>query len=461
MELKDKKIIIVGLGREGFAAYTFLRQKFGTQQLAVADQATLDMLSTDVQSMIKNDANLDTFFNKDYLSSLKNYDVIIKTAGIPLKVIKPYIGNAIVSSPTQLFFDSCPGTIIGVTGTKGKSTTTTVIYEVIKSDYANTILCGNIGISALEQLPKINDKTLVVMELSSHQLQTLTKSPHIAVLQNITPEHLDYYDDFEDYVKAKENIASHQSPNDYFLYNANYPIPYEIAQRSKAKRFPFNADIGPNCCFIQGKDIMFRFHNNVENIMGRDEISLLGDHNIQNVLPAIIIGKLYEIPTEKIVSAIAAFKGLEDRLELVGDVNGVTYYNDSISTTPESAIAAIDALAPDVETIIVGGYDRGLDYTSLAKRIVESEIKTVILLPTTGRKIEDAIKKVPGFKLHASKIRFFNQDSMAGAVEVASEHTSKGKICLLSPAAPSFNLFKDYHERALQFKEAIAHLHEK
>lgn len=455
MNLHEKSIAIVGIGREGLATLRFLRQRLPSQRLTVCDQQSLEKLPEETKSLLDADENLTYHFGSDYRNHLRAYDVIIKSAGIPLKTVLPFAQKENITSPTQLFFDACPGAIIGVTGTKGKSTTTTVIYEVLQTGKKPVVLCGNIGKAALDFLPEITKETVVVMELSSHQLQTVTKSPHVAVLQNIVPEHLDYYNNFAEYVLAKENITKFQTDKDYLLYNADYPIPYEIAHRSQAKRIPFNAELGRTCCFVRNGEIVYRYKGDEEMIMETKEVGLTGEFNIQNILPSIIIGKLYGTSNNDIKHVIVNFKGLKDRLEFVGTFDGVSYYNDSLSTVPEATIAAIEAFEPNVATLIAGGYDRGLNFENLAKKIVSSGVQTIILFPTTGQKIWNATEKELTICDRRFAIRHYIVDSMSDAVKLAKEHTPKGKVCLLSPASPSFGVFKDYHDRGEQFKKLL------
>lgn len=451
-DLTNAKIIVVGLAREGISTLHFLRQLFPDKQIAVADAKIVTSLNDDVRSVIEKDAKLTIYCGKDYLSHLSEYDVIIKSAGVPLKLLPELSDQQIVTSPTQLFFDNCQGTIIGVTGTKGKSTTTSVIYEVLKKAGKKVVLCGNIGIPALDMLSQIDDQTLVVMELSSHQLQLVTKSPHIAVLQNIVPEHLDFYKDFDDYVGAKANIAAFQTPNDYFLYNAAYPIPTKIAAMSRAVAIPFNKDLGNTSCFIKDDTLIYRNDDRSEAIMSVADVGLRGAFNLQNIMPAVIIGKLQRVPNNIISQAISGFTGLEDRLELAGTVNGVDYYNDSLSTVPEATMAAMEALAPHVETMLLGGFDRGLEFAELAKKIIETNIKTLVFFPTTGERIWQAIEAI---RPPTYTPEVFFVDSMQEAVRIAKQHTQSGNVCLLSPASPSFGIFKDYHDRGVQFKQAV------
>lgn len=399
-ELKNKKILILGFGREGKDTLLFLKKLFPEKKIGIADRK----------------------FNKDYLKKLKNYDIIIKSPGIPFKILPKKSLKKIITQ-TDIFFDNCPGTIVGITGTKGKSTTASLCYAVLKSGGLKAHLVGNIGKPVLNLLFGVRPNDIYVYELSSHQLFNLKKSPHIAVFLNIYPEHLDYYKNFKEYARAKANITLHQTKNDYLVYNSGNKIVNEIARASKAQKIPI-------------KGAYYDLDRNA----------------------ARAVGEIFKIPRKTILKAIKGFKGLPHRLELVGMFHGITFYNDALSTIPETAIAAMDSLGDKVETIFLGGYDRGLDFGNLAKRILESKIKNVILFPTTGEKIKQTItkisktKKIPGF---------FPVDNMKDAVKLAYEHTAKGKIALLSCASTSFSLFRDYKEKGDLFKKYVRQLAKK
>ncbi|TSC63336.1 MAG: hypothetical protein G01um101493_446 [Microgenomates group bacterium Gr01-1014_93] len=362
-------ILILGIGREGKSALEFLKKNLPDLEIGTADQK----------------------ISKNYLDKLEDCDVIIKSPGIPYlpEVKKAKENGKIISSSTQIFFDLCKGKIIGVTGTKGKSTTASLIFEVLKAAGFNVFLVGNIGQPALELLGKISENSWVVYELSSFQLTDLSRSPHIAVITNIYPEHLDWHDNFEDYKKAKENIFKYQTKDDFL---------------------------------IKDKD---------------------------GVSAAKAVAQIFKIPEEIIEKAIKNFKPLPHRLEYIGEFKGIKFYNDSLSTIPQATIYALDKLGDDIQTLIAGGFDRGIDYEVLGPAIAKSGIKSLILFPETGEKIWQAVEKAGGQQ------EKFNVNSMEEAVKLAFEKTSKGKICLLSPAAASFNMFKDYADRGDQFKKFV------
>jgi UDP-N-acetylmuramoylalanine--D-glutamate ligase len=423
-ELKNKKILILGLGKEGKDTFKFLRKIFPKKIIGIADQ------NKNVKFQIQNDKNVRWHLGKNYLKAVKNYDVIIKTPGIPAKISRKFKrASQKITSQTEIFFENCPGKIVGVTGTKGKSTTASLIYKILKEGKIRAHLIGNIGRPVLNLLFSATPKDVYIYELSSHQLMNLKKSPKIAVFLNIYPEHGDYYRNFNEYLKAKQNICRYQTKNDYFIYNKRDKNARESAKMTKAKKIP-----------IKGK------------------------YYSLNIEAAKAVGKIFKIPEKKIKRAIKKFKGLPHRLEFVGKYKGIKFYNDSLATVPEATISAIDALGKNLEAIILGGYERGQNFENLAKKILESKIKTIILFPTTGERIWQSIIKLSRERFSAKLPKHFFVDKMGEAVKLAYQNTKKGKICLLSPASASFNLFKNYKERGNLFKKYIklySHSHEK
>lgn len=432
-ELKNKKVLILGFGKEGKDTLKFLRKLCPKKVVGIADQKK----SISPKPKLPN---IKWYLGENYLKALKNYDVIIKSPGVPLKILPKDFLNK-VTSQTEIFFDNCPGKIIGVTGTKGKSTTASLIYKILKQGGVKVHLVGNIGKPVLSLLFSATPKDVYVYELSSHQLATVKKSPHIAVFLNIYPEHLDYYKNFNEYLKAKANITKYQTKKDFFIYSPNNKLLREIAKVTKAKKIPISLQ---NREF---KKIMNKIKKN----------PLIGKFNLQNLAAAVAVGKIFKISDEDIAKSIEHFKPLPHRLEYIGEFQGIKFYNDALSTVPEATIASLDSLGDDVETIFLGGFDRGLDFKNLAKRILKSKVKILILFPTTGEKIWQEIVKLDGGSPPA-RFRAFLVQNMKDAVKLAFEYTDKGKICLLSTASASFSLFKDYKEKGNLFKKYVKSL---
>ena len=427
--LKDKKILILGFGREGIDTFRFLRKLFPKKLLGIGDKLTLGEFDKESRKTIKKDKNVRLHLGKKYLKDLKKYDLIIKSPGINPKTIKPsLVKDQKLTSQTEIFFENCPGKIIGITGTKGKSTTTSLIYTILKENGIKANLVGNIEKPVLSFLLSAKPKNIYVYELSCHQLFGLKKSPHISVLLNIYPEHLDYYKSFKQYANTKANIAKYQNKKDFLVYNSEDKIVRQIAKKTKAKKISIKS--------VKVKKI---------------NTSLKGKFNLQNIKAAIAVGNIFKIPNTKILKSIKNFKALPHRLEFVGTYKKIDFYNDALSTIPEATIAALDALGKNVETIFLGGFDRRINFDNLVKKILKSKIKNIILFPTTGEKIWrkiNSLKKKREFKA-------FLVDNMKDAVRLSFEHTGKGKICLLSTASSSFSIFRDYKEKGVLFKKYV------
>lgn len=407
--LKSKRILILGLGKEGLDTLNFLRKVFPGKVIGVGDR----------NEKIKKDNKTRWHLGKNYLKTIKNYEVIIRSPGIPIHLpeIEKAYKQGKITSQTEIFFDNCPGKIIGVTGTKGKSTTSALIYNVLKEAGLKSHLVGNIGKPVLSLLLSATPNDIYVYELSSHQLYNLKKSPHIAVLLNIYPEHLDYYKNFKEYKYAKTNIILYQKKSNFVIFNAKDKTVSQIVKKTKAKKIPIK-----------------------------------GDYYDLNIAAARAVGRIFKIPAKKIERAIKNFKPLPHRLEYVGTFKGIKFYNDALSTIPETTIAALDYLGNSVQTLFLGGFDRGLKFGKLADRVLKSKVLNLILFPTTGAKIWKEISKR---NKNRKIFNTFFTDNMRGAVDWAYENTAKGKICLLSCASPSFSIFKDYKEKGNLFKKYV------
>jgi len=439
---KSKKILILGFGREGIDSFLFLRKKFPAAVFGIADELKLEKLSKKAKKIIRKYPPTKLHLGKDYLTKVKDYDVIIRSPGIAPRILSPFISQKqILTSPTEIFFDNCPGEIIGITGTKGKGTTSSLIYRILKKGGRKAHLIGNIGKPVLQLLLSATPKDIYVDELSSHQLSTLKKSPPIAVLLNIYPDHLDYYGTFKKYAEAKANLCRYQKKSDFLIYNRENKTSRELSKKSKAKKIPINP-------------------KKIEKIIKIKNIPLKGKFNLYNVGAAIEVGQLYHISSKKIREAIKTFKPLPHRLEFVGTFKGIDFYNDSLATMPEATIAAIEALGKNIATLIAGGFDRGLSFKNVATAILKSNIKTLILFPTTGEKIWKEIQiQNAECKIKNETInKAFSAKTMEEAVVLSYQHTDKKRICLLSCASASFSLFKDYKERGELFKKYVKEL---
>lgn len=429
LDFKDKKILILGFGREGKDALLFLRKLFPSKKIGIADQ------NENCKNLKIQDKNIIWHLGKDYLRAISKYDLIIKSPGIPIhlpEVEKAYKEKKITSA-TEIFFKFFPGKIIGITGTKGKSTTTYLIYKILKAKLNSVYLVGNIGRPPLKVLLSAKKNSIAVFELSSHQLYNLCYSPHIAVFLNFYPEHLDYYKDIEEYLNAKANITLWQTSEDFLVYNPRNKEVKKVALISKAQKIPLY------------------FPEKIVKECGIQKTKFAGNFYSLNMAAAIKVGEILKIEKKVMKKVIENFKPLYHRLEFVGEFKGIKFYNDSLSTIPETTIFAIRTFKDKIGSLILGGFDRGVSYTKLAKEILKRKIPLLIFFPESGDRIWREILKFSKNKLPKA----FLVQSMKDAVKIAFSSTKKGKICLLSPASPSFGLFRNYKERGNLFKKYV------
>ncbi len=397
--------LILGYGREGKVTKQWLKKYHPKVKVSIADRAK----------------------DKNYLAKQESADLVIKTPGVPKQLVTAHYTTA-----TNLFFaqiDQTKNKIIGITGSKGKSTTSTLIYEIIKASGKPVEFLGNIGGPMLAAtLKPIKAGTIFVLELSSYQLDDLRYSPHISVVTNLFPEHMTYHGSLQNYYSAKKNIIARQSANDVFVYNQNTVDLKTWAGEAHAQTLPF-----------------------IEALPVSDEqIPLIGRHNRENVKAAVTVARLLGIPDEVTVKAIKNFKALPHRLQNIGTYNGITFYDDAISTAPESTIEALESLS-NVSTLFLGGEDRGYNFTTLEVAVRKHNIKNVVLFPETGNRM---FKDAAGLKVLKTK-------SMKEAVAFAYKNSPQGSICLLSTASPSYSLWKDFIEKGNEFQKYVRQLGKK
>lgn len=389
--LAAKKALILGYDKEGKQTGKFLKKNYPKLEIGIADQKQ----------------------GKDYLDRQCDYDLGLRTPGLAKgKLSMPY------TTATNIFFSRTEGNLkIGVTGTKGKSTTASLICHILNSAGKKARLLGNIGHPMLEALPLAKGE-IAVLELSSYQLDDIEYSPDIAVALNLYSDHMDYHGGVESYHQAKRNLVKCQRPENLFIYNSKVPQLRRWARESVAQTRAFDREQ-----FICSS-------------------GLTGEHNKSNVLAAVAVARSLGISDAKIAKAVASFKPLPHRLELVGEFRGVKFYDDAISTTPESTIAAIRSLK-NIGTIFLGGTDRGYDFSELEKAVRAAKIRNVALFPDSGRRMFKGEKK----------LSILYAESMAEAVKFAYANTRSGEICLLSTASPSYSLWKNFEEKGDEFRK--------
>lgn len=414
--LKDKKVLILGFGREGKSTYNYIRKYLPEKVLAVGDGREQKI----------EDINIEYYCGEDYLSHIGKFDVVMKSPGISF-VNVDIPENTYVTCQTDMFLRYAPCKKIGVTGSKGKTTTSTLTYKMLCAAGVDCELMGNMGLPVFDYIEEMTEDKIAVIEMSSHQLEFTRSSPDVAIITNIYEEHLEHYKGgMKGYVNAKLNIVRHQNENDTFIYNGTQGVePYLDLNTVKSKTIEIKKDA----------ELPFEINN----------IHLAGEHNRQDVLYAFAAAAIFGVRAEKAKKAMDDFKGIEHRMENVGTYKGVTFYNDCIATIPHAVMCAVNAISAN--TLIIGGKDRGIDYTDFAVDLENSGLEVIIGTKTTGHKIIDMMLE------NGTKKKLVKAENLEEAVISAYENT-KG-ICILSPAASSYNEYKNFEEKGRHYKELI------
>lgn len=433
--LKEKSILILGFGVEGKSTYSFIRKHFPKKQITICDE------KIGYEKELVQDENVKCIHSNEYLEHTQEYDLIFKTPGISFKDIDISGFQNKITSELEMVLEFVDIFTIGITGTKGKSTTSSLMYSVLEKNKKDTMLLGNIGVPIFEKLDEMNKDTILVLELSSHALQYIKKAPNIAILLNVFEEHLDHYKSYDEYIDAKYNVFKFQNENDYALYNIDNDIISKRQVQTKANKITVSMESKDADVTLNGNEIYYK-----EKLVYVDDEKrhILGNHNLNNIMFAVTVSDILNLDFNLTKQAIDEFMPLEHRMEYVGKFNNVEYYNDSIATIPEATINAIETLK-NINTLIVGGKDRGVHLGSLIDYINKSKIENIICLPKTGEYIAKEMKNKQVFLV----------ENLSQAVEIAKEKTKKGTICLLSPAASSYGYFKNFKERGNLFKQYV------
>ena len=446
--LDDKKILILGFGKEGVSTYKFIRKHFPDKKIYISDKKTTN------EEIIKKDINVNINFGDNYLDNLKDFDIIMKSPGISFANINIDSFKDKIKSELELFLEYMDVKTIGVTGSKGKSTTSSLIYEILKKEKKETLLLGNIGIPVFDLIDDITKDTIVVLEMSSHQLEYMNVSPNISILLNIYEEHLDHYKSLKEYAEAKINIGRFQNKDDYFIYNVDNKIIKEcINEIEDLSHIKYEVSFEGNISNNNSNKVYIKdnyIYINEEKIYNINEKrNLIGDHNLNNIMFVLTVSKILNLNMENVKETISNFKGLEHRMEYVGKYDDIIFYNDSIATIPEATINSIKGLK-DVDTLIFGGMDRGISYDEFIDFLNKGVINNLICMPDTGYKIADKLK---------CSSNIYKVETLEEAVELSKKVTKKNKICLLSPAAASYGFFKNFVEKGNIYKELVKKIH--
>lgn len=447
------KIAIAGYGIEGQSNYNYWAKNPDNDLTIVDEREIVPDLPEGVKTLLGPKA----------LEQTDGFDQIIRTAGLaPYKIHT----NGRIWSATNEFFKQCPAPIVGVTGTKGKGTTSSLIASILEAAGKKVWLVGNIGLAALDVLDQIKPTDVVVYELSSFQLWDLEKSPHIAVILHMEPDHLDVHRSMDEYVMAKANIRLYQTLEDICFYKKDNEYVQQIItapsriysgeqeEKWKAQAFPYDTDIvaGISYATIEGDNFVIH-RSDGNSAVSLAELHLPGRHNQQNAVAAIDASLCFEVSDEAIKEGLNKFGGLPHRLKFVREVNGVSFYDDSIATTPGSAIAALRAFASP-KVLILGGSSKGADFTELAHIIKEEEVVQVVLIGDEADHIQEALDNVS----YSHYVNLGSLVTMKQIVAQASSVANSGMVVILSPSCASFGMFKNYNDRGDQFISAVNEL---
>lgn len=452
--LFNKKVAIIGLGVSNIPLIDYMYDK--KAKVTVFDDREEDKIPKEIINKIK-EYKFETSFGKNNLSKLKGFDIIFRSPScMPTKpeLEEEAKRGAKVTTEIEMLMEMCPAKIIGVTGSDGKTTTTSLIYEILKKAGYNTYLGGNIGTPLFTKLEEMKSEDIVVLELSSFQLMDMKISPHIGVITNITPNHLNIHKDYEEYIDAKKNIFKYQNENDIVILNYDNEITRNAAKEAMSKVVFFSHKEKLENGFIVDEKIIKECEDDIrKHIIDTKDIILRGEHNFENVATALATTKTL-VSQDIAVKAIKEFKPVEHRLEFVRELDRVKWYNDSVSSSPTRTIAGLSSFDEEI-ILIAGGYDKNLDYTPIAKPIVE-KVKKLILIGQTSNKIYECVKSEA--EKQNVKIDIYMCSSLKETVTLAKRIAKPSQVVLFSPASASFDMFKNFADRGEQFKKLVNEL---
>ncbi len=447
MELKNKRVLVVGLGKSGLAAALFLRDRGA--RVTVSDTRSAAALGDQIPALLE--AGIMVEAGGHGLLTFRRQDLIVVSPGVPLDT--PEVKNAqqlglTVIGELELASRFLAGEIVAVTGSNGKTTTTTLIGHIFADAGRRTQVGGNIGLPVIELIAESDPETWNILEVSSFQLETTVEfRPKIALVLNITPDHLDRHKTFEQYWAAKARITARQGSNDYLILNAEDPAAQRVAAKTKAQIYWFSSlrQIKQGT-FVHGESIFFLAQEGgkPEPILPIAEISLKGAHNIENVLAAVCAARLAGIDSDTIRGTVRAFKAVEHRLEWVKTVRGVEFYNDSKATNVDATMKALASFQAGIH-LILGGKDKDSDYTQLAP-LLRERVKTVYTIGSAAEKIEREL---------AGVVKIESAGTLDAAVNAAATAAVSGDVVLLAPACSSFDQFENYEQRGRAFREFV------
>ena len=449
--IRYRKVAIIGLGVSNIPLIDYMYQK--KARVTVFDDREEESIPKELMDKIKL-YKFEYSFGKDNLKKLINFDIIFRSPScLPTKpeLQEEAKRGAIVTTEIEMLMKMCPCKIIGITGSDGKTTTTSLISTILKQAGYHTYLGGNIGTPLFTKLPEMKPEDIVVLELSSFQLMGMKVSPNIGVITNITPNHLNIHKDYQEYIESKKNIFKYQNENDIIVLNYDNEITRKCAKEAKSKVIFFSGKEKLENGFIVDGKIIKECQDNIrKHILDTQDVILKGEHNYQNIATALAATKTL-VNLEDAAETIKKFNSVEHRLEFVREINHVKWYNDSASSSPTRTISGINAFDEEL-VLIAGGYDKNLDYTPLAKPIVD-KVKTLLLIGQTSGKIFEAVKQE--MEKQNKDVKIYMCDTLKETVDIANRIAKPGQVVLFSPGSASFDMFKNAYDRGNQFKNLV------
>jgi len=449
-ELRNKRVLVVGLGKSGLSSALFLRAQGA--QVTVSDTRSAEALAKEIPALLE--AGIMVESGGHGLLTFRRQDLIVVSPGVPMdtpevKQVKAF-GLPVIGE-LELASRFLNGRVVAITGSNGKTTTTTLVGKIFGDAGISTLVGGNIGLPVIDLVATSTADTVSVLEVSSFQLETTEQfRPWIAVVLNITPDHLDRHGNFENYAAAKTRITERQEADDFLVLNAEDKPTQMVAAKTRAQIYWFSPRRPvKQGAFVHGESIFFiaKEGAKAEPVMPVAEITLKGAHNIENVLAAVCAARLAGIPTEKIRASVAGFKGVEHRLEFVRLLRGVEFYNDSKATNVDAAMKAVSSFAGGVH-LILGGKDKNSDYGTMAP-LLKERVKVVYTIGSAAEKIERQLQGV---------VKIVSAGTMQAAVTEAAKAAEAGDVVLLAPACSSFDQFENYEHRGQIFRQLVSEL---
>lgn len=452
--IRYRKVAIIGLGVSNIPLIDYMYEK--KAKVTVFDEREIDSIPKEILGKIKK-YDFKFYFGKNSLENLNDFNIIFRSPScLPTRkeLVKEEEKGAIVTTEIEMLMKMCPCKIIGVTGSDGKTTTTSLINHILEKSGKTTFLGGNIGTPLFTKLSKMTPEDIVVLELSSFQLMGMEISPNISVITNITPNHLNIHKNYQEYIDAKKTIFKYQNENDKVILNYDNEITKSCAKEAKSKVVFFSGKEKLENGYIVENNTIKKCTDGIrKHVLDTSEVLLRGEHNYENIATALAATEEL-VDTEVAIQAVKEFKAVEHRLEFIREIDGCKWYNDSVSSSPTRTIAGLKSFDEEI-VLIAGGYDKNLDYTPIAKPILE-KVKTLILLGQTSGKIFDAVKNEE--EKEGKSIDIYICENLKDTVELAKKLAKPNQVVLFSPASASFDLFKNFADRGEKFKKLVNQL---